>query len=168
MPLAFARAHRSVITAVFGVGAIACGVSGEVLSSRGTRMPELAGAKVYAVPATMENGAALGAVCKDERAAFDRYRSEVARLRSARFHDSLRAIPRPSGTAVDSVAIRLSVKAATIDASGHFGFGRLPRGAYYLVLPGAGWWGVDGKRWPVHVTKLIDDLGLACSIIGEG
>lgn len=131
-------------------------------------MPELAGTKIYAVPATLANGTVLGDACKTQRDAFDRYRGEVARLETVHRGDSLRSVPQPTGAAVDSAAIRLSAKAATIDSAGHFAFGHLSRGAYYLVLPNAGWSGVDGKQWPVHVTILIDDLQDACSAIGEG
>ena len=123
---------------------------------------------MYAVPASLASGTVLGDACKTQRDAFDRYRGEVARLESSHRGDSLRSIRQPTGAAVDSAAMRLSVKTATIDSSGHFAFGHLPRGAYYLVLPNAGWSGVDGKQWPVHVTILIDDLQDACSVIGEG
>jgi len=160
--------RRLATTGVLSAALCGCGISGELLSRTGQRMPELAGTRIYAVPATLANSTMLGDACKLQRDAFDRYRGEASRLGSTHRGDSLRSIAQPSGTAVDSTAVRLSVKAATIDSSGHFAFGHLSRGAYYLVLPDAGWSGVDGKQWPVHVTILIDDLQDACSAIGEG
>lgn len=155
----------------------------------GQRMPEIAGGKVYIVPATSRNGTLLGDACRHQGEDFDRYRAEVARLSANRFarshgvrpvsqggraaaalrttyDDSLTLIPRPSQVGVDSLAMKLSVKTAVIDSSGHFSFGSLRRGPYYLVIPGIGWWGVDGKQWPVHLTIRMDDMQDACSAIG--
>lgn len=168
MPRPSQRVRRLAATGVLSAALYGCGISGELLSRTGQRMPELAGTRIYAIPATLANGTVLGDACKTQRDAFDRYRGEVARLGSIHHDDSLRSIPQPTGSAVDSAAIRRSVRAATIDSSGHFAFGHLSRGAYYLVVPNAGWSGVDGRQWPIHVTILIDDLQDACSVIGEG
>jgi len=139
------------------------------------------------VAATERNGTLLGQACERQREEFDHYSSVVERLaasaerRAARhpsatggdkatrrsaYDDSLRTLPRPSQTAIDSLAVTLATTTAAIDSSGHFSVRSVPRGAYYLVMPGIGWWGVDGKQWPAHTRILMHDMQDACSAIG--
>ena len=183
------RHLRGISLQIFSLILGACGISGDVTSMYGRRVPEISGSKIYVVAATGQNGALLGEACRHQQEQLDQYRSEVARLigaASARerhvagparssddtavihspFRDSLRAMRHTSGAVVDSLAVTLALKTAVIDSSGHFSVRSIPRGAYYLVMPGVGWWGVDGKQWPAHASIRLDDMKDACSAVG--
>jgi hypothetical protein len=146
---------KTLAAAVLVVSATGCGaVSGSVSGSRNEAeiVRGLTGAKVYLVPATIENVTELSKGCDASSEWYDRYRGEhqrlghmwsiyaesaAARASSGEWHrylnvanifrDSVARLPHAPPTEPDSLLATMRLRTTTMDAHGHYGFSRIAR-----------------------------------------
>jgi hypothetical protein len=176
------------------VALIGCGsLSGDVRTiCDAPGMPCLvAGSKVLLAPATIENVTELSDSCDRANEWYDRYRSERQRLGIAQiahgesavvmasrsvdakqrhvrlasqYQDSISQLPQAPPSDPDSLLGRLSVRSTTFDGRGHYSFGRVLHGQYFVVAAGLGWAGATVGSLPVHLDLRVNRIQTGCAV----